>query len=135
MDDPHLKHLLDIPHQTYLIYRNKEWVEADVEATEVFKFPLVQDFIYVLKGVEVSECKGLKHLMGVVDGAIAYLDDEDNPRDVDSDGWTASSVFSYPYGDEESDIPAEKQGDENDCADRDDEIIPSSQGSSEYIYR
>jgi hypothetical protein len=99
--------------------------------------------VYRLQGVEVSECEGLTALLKVVDdsetiGNSDDLEDYHSRVDLDSDGWTASSVVSYPYSDdEELDIPAQEQGDENDVVNRDsdDEVIPSSQGSSEFFYR
>ena len=131
-------HLLNIPAQTYLIYRPvNEWVEANVKSTEAF--PKMQTVIYRLQGVDVSRCEGLTALMKIVDEAIEYSDDseEDISRDIDSDGWTASSAFSYPNDKEKSDILAEGQGDDssdNDCVDGDDEVVPSSQGSLEFFY-
>jgi hypothetical protein len=99
--------------------------------------------VYRLQGVEVSECEGLAALLKVVDdsetiGNSDDLEDYESRVDLESDGWTALSMVSYPYSDEEPEIPAQEQGDEsgeNDVVDRDDEIIPSSQGSSEFFYR
>lgn len=140
-DDPHLVHLLNIPDQTYLLYRPvNNWVVADVKKTEVFTG--LQTVIYILQGIEVSECEGLSALIKVVDGSRDSYDFEDDIG-VDSDGWTASSTFSYHDDEVVSDIPADSEGqrdesaqsDGNDFADGDDEVIPSSQGSSEFFYR
>jgi hypothetical protein len=116
------------------------WVEADVKGTEVFTTQ--RTIIYRLPGVEVSECEGLTALMKVVDeGSIGDLDDFEEHAlkgDIDSDGWTESSVFSYLYdqAEDEPDIPAEEQEDlsgDKDCVDTDNEVVPSSQGSSDFL--
>lgn len=92
--------------------------------------------VYRLQGVEVSECEGLTALLKVVDDS-GTIGNSDNLEEYHSDGWTASSVVFYPYSnDEEPEIPSQEQGDENDVVNRDsdDEVIPSSQGSSEFFY-
>ena len=118
-------HLLDIPTNTYLIYKPDDgsWIEADAEKTDVF--PIFGSIIYRLQGLPILECEGLVHLMKVVDNFTLYSE-SDEGADNKSDGWDTSSIYSYPY-DEEPDISDKEEGDKSDV-DRDD-IISSSQGS------
>ena len=142
MDDEHLAHLLDLPATTYLIYRpynepENKWVQANTEGIETFTDDNL--VLYRHQNVDVSECRKLTCLMRVVNEFEVELatDSEDSgDAKIVSEGWSASSIFSYPSdcnGESESDCGELDETEPGDHAvqEQEGEVIPSSQGSLE----
>ena len=147
LDDEHLAHLLGLPATKYLVYRSnesdKKWLQANAEGIESFSKETSDLILYRHEDVNVSECKELMRMMGVVDDFEVEhaTDSEDSEHgQIASEGWSTSSILSYPYdffeldhGHGELDETGADYHDGHAVQEQDleDEVIPSSQGSLE----